>query len=182
MQSSITTADASQPAHPIRPSRSSRWKANRTSSQKHSKGTSPPISPESHPLIQSQPRRRCLVCLLGSPKIRQYPCLCRLRRQGLHLARTRLNMDQSLRFCPSHRIRKHNLLVTPRIRLSPRLCLLRWQRLRARIQRQQHGPQDLPRAWYRSQLCKLGTEHEPWISSFERWRSGRSKEIRYGWK
>jgi hypothetical protein len=65
-----------------------------------------------------------MVRLLGPPKIRQHPRLRWLRWKSLHLARIRVHLDEGLRFCLTHRIRKHNLLVTPRIWLSPRLRLL----------------------------------------------------------
>jgi hypothetical protein len=81
-----------------------------------------------------------MVRLLGTPKIRQHPRLSRVRRESLHLAGIRVDLDESIRFRPPHRIREHNLLVPSRVWLFARLRLIRRQRLGPRIQRQLYGP------------------------------------------
>lgn len=129
-----------------------------------------------------QPRRSSMVRRLGAPKIRQHPRILLLRRQSLHLARARCNLDTSLRLRPAHRLRKHNLLVTARIRLSPSMRQLRWQRIRSRIQRQFLGQQDLPCARRGRQFRLLGSEHHGGKFGFEFWWSGRCQEICDGWQ
>lgn len=82
----------------------------------------PPPPLTSNPSNSSQPRRRRLVRLLGTPKIRQYPRLCRLRWQSLHLEGIELDLVARLRLRAAHRLREHHLLVAPRIRVPPRMC------------------------------------------------------------
>ncbi len=143
-------------------------------------GQSPPLPPPlpSLPLLLNPP----LTPPTGPPQIRQHPRLILLRRQSANLARTNRALDQSLRIRPAHRLREHRILVAARERLPPRLRLVRRQRQRARVQGQQLGAPDLPRARHRRQRRQLGACDGPGQSGRCRAAGGggRKKEVRDG--
>jgi hypothetical protein len=93
---------------------------------------------------------------LGPPQVRQHPRFLLVRRQGLHLARVRQPVVEDLRSSPAHRVRQPRRLGAARSRLPPRMRLLRWQCVGARVQRQQLDAPGLPGVRQRRQQRELG--------------------------
>lgn len=71
-----------------------------------------------------QPRGSRMVRCVGSPQVWQYPGLCGLRRQGLHLAGTVIAVAAYFRLPTPQGFRKHRVLVTTRDGLPAGLCLI----------------------------------------------------------
>ncbi len=97
----------------------------------------------------------------GPSQIWRHPRLLLLRRLRKDLARIPsllrpLPLDYSRVLQPTHRLRKHCLLVTPRIRLPPCLRFVRRQCLGVRVPRGQLDASDISGAWGGGQCCELG--------------------------
>lgn len=123
-----------------------------------------------------------MVRSVGTSQIRQHPRILLLRRQGSHLARAIEHLAENLRSRPTQRIRQPRLVGAARSGLPPRMRLLGWQRLSARVQGQRLDTPDLPGVWERRQQCVMGTCCGTRTGCQREWESSRRRETLRHWR